>query len=380
MSMITVVTENVPPRLRGRLAIWLLEVRAGVYIGDVSRRIREMIWEQITELAEDGNVVMAWAINTESGFDFQTLSTCLNIIVTALADMGGSIYNVNLEYRSENKITPNLNPERMKLDLGYVNKILGLNLTEEETGTLLSRMGFGYEDKNVLIPAYRADILHQIDLVEDIAIAYGYENFEEEIPNVATIGEENKFSKFAKKIKENLIGVRLIEVKNYHLMMQEDLGEKMNLENKAIPLKEAVGEHNHLRNSILASLMKNLSENQHHEYPQNIFEIGRVFTPADNETGVKETENLGIVLCHEKTDFTEIRQILEVLLSSLGLEFKVREIEHPSFISGRVGEIIVNEQKVGIIGELNPQVIINWDFMMPVVGLELDLEKVFSLL
>ncbi len=72
MSMITIVTENVPPRLRGRLAVWLLEVRAGVYIGNVSRRIREMIWQQITELAEDGNVVMAWATNTESGYDFQT--------------------------------------------------------------------------------------------------------------------------------------------------------------------------------------------------------------------------------------------------------------------------------------------------------------------
>lgn len=72
MSMITVVTENVPPRLRGRLAIWLLEVRGGVYVGDVSKRVREMIWQQITELAEEGNVVMAWATNTESGFDFQT--------------------------------------------------------------------------------------------------------------------------------------------------------------------------------------------------------------------------------------------------------------------------------------------------------------------
>jgi len=72
MSMLVVVTENVPPRLRGRLAVWLLEIRAGVYVGNVSRRIREMIWEQVTALAEDGNVAMAWATNTESGFDFQT--------------------------------------------------------------------------------------------------------------------------------------------------------------------------------------------------------------------------------------------------------------------------------------------------------------------
>jgi len=72
MSMLVVVTENVPPRLRGRLAIWLLEIRAGVYVGEVSRRIREMIWEQISLLTETGNVAMAWATNTESGFDFQT--------------------------------------------------------------------------------------------------------------------------------------------------------------------------------------------------------------------------------------------------------------------------------------------------------------------
>ncbi|OIN06647.1 type I-E CRISPR-associated endoribonuclease Cas2e [Oceanisphaera psychrotolerans] len=72
MSMLVVVTENVPARLRGRLAVWLLEIRAGVYVGDVSRRIREMIWEQVSKLAEQGNVVMAWATNTESGFEFQT--------------------------------------------------------------------------------------------------------------------------------------------------------------------------------------------------------------------------------------------------------------------------------------------------------------------
>ena len=71
--MLVIVVENVPPRLRGRLAIWLLEVRAGVYVGNISRRIREMIWEQIEKGLEDGNVVMVWSTNTESGFDFMTL-------------------------------------------------------------------------------------------------------------------------------------------------------------------------------------------------------------------------------------------------------------------------------------------------------------------
>ncbi|HDK5964914.1 TPA: type I-E CRISPR-associated endoribonuclease Cas2 [Klebsiella pneumoniae] len=81
MSMLMVVTENVPPRLRGRLAIWLLEIRAGVYVGDTSKRIREMIWQQVIQLSDGGNVVMAWAINSESGFEFQTWGENLRIPV-----------------------------------------------------------------------------------------------------------------------------------------------------------------------------------------------------------------------------------------------------------------------------------------------------------
>lgn len=72
MAMLVVITEQVPPRLRGRLAVWLLEIRAGVYVGDASRKVREMIWQQVTALSDEGNVVMAWATNNESGFDFQT--------------------------------------------------------------------------------------------------------------------------------------------------------------------------------------------------------------------------------------------------------------------------------------------------------------------
>ncbi|MBT1070739.1 type I-E CRISPR-associated endoribonuclease Cas2e [Pelotalea chapellei] len=71
--MLVIVVENVPPRLRGRLGLWLVEVRAGVYVGDVSRRVRAMIWDNIEEGLGEGNAVMAWSTNTESGFDFMTL-------------------------------------------------------------------------------------------------------------------------------------------------------------------------------------------------------------------------------------------------------------------------------------------------------------------
>jgi CRISPR-associated protein Cas2 len=71
--MLVIVVENVPPRLRGRLALWLLEVRAGVYVGEYSRRVQEMLWQQVAAGIEDGNAVMIWSTSTESGFDFLTL-------------------------------------------------------------------------------------------------------------------------------------------------------------------------------------------------------------------------------------------------------------------------------------------------------------------
>ncbi len=73
MSMLVIASETIPARLRGRLAVWLLQIRAGIYIGNVSAKVREMIWEQCETFCEDGNIVMAWQTNTESGFDFQTL-------------------------------------------------------------------------------------------------------------------------------------------------------------------------------------------------------------------------------------------------------------------------------------------------------------------
>lgn len=315
-----------------------------------------------------------------SGFDFNVLSRCLNIIVTALADMGGEIYSLNLEYEDKKEVTPNLTPSKMKLDLKYINQRLGLKLKEKETVELLAKMGFGFAEGEVLIPAYRADILHQVDLIEDVAIAYGYENFVEEIPNVSTIGEEDEFEKFAGKIREILIGLRLLEVKNYHLMTADELNMKMNKEEKIVPLKNSLGDYNHLRNRMLASLLKNLQENQHHEYPQNLFEIGRTFNFGESETGVIEKDHLGIVLCHEKTGYTELRQVLDVLMSALGLKYVVKESSRPSFIPGRIGEIVVNDEKIGIIGEVHPQVLANWDLTVPVVGLELNLEKVFELI
>ncbi|MBI4152587.1 phenylalanine--tRNA ligase subunit beta [Candidatus Woesearchaeota archaeon] len=316
-----------------------------------------------------------------TGTDLRNVEVALNMITTALADMGGKIYSVEVVYTDKMVITPKLQPKKMPVDLPYINRLLGLSLKDTEIAALFERMGYGWENGSVLIPAYRADILHQVDLAEDIAIAYGYENFKETIPNVATIGEEDPLEIFTRKLREVLVGLQMLEAKNYHLSTKEDLVEKMQIrENTALRLKNALGEHNLLRNWIIPNLLHVLTDNQHHEYPQNLFEIGRTFVANQKtETGIEEKEHLAVMLCHEKVDFTEIRQILDTLFSALGLDYAVNETEHPSFICGRIGIIFCQNHELGLIGELAPSVLASWGLLMPAVGFELDIEKLFEI-
>ena len=301
-----------------------------------------------------------------SGFDFQTLKVCLNIIVTALADMGGEIHSMELFYPKHKEITPDLSPRKISLNVDYANKILGLKLSEDEIKKYLERMGYGYKSKSVLIPCYRADILHPIDIVEDIAIAYGYENFRSEIPNISTIAKENDIEIFKRKIREILIGLGLLETSSYSIVSKEQL-KKTKINNATELLNPINKEFNALRPSLLPSLLQILSENQHNEYPQKIFEINMVF-------GDKENNSLAIAVSHEKANFTEAKQILDALFSSLNINYELEEESNPIFIAGRSGEILIKNKPIGILGEVHPEVLTDFNCQMPVSLIEISLE------
>lgn len=304
-----------------------------------------------------------------SGFDNNTLSKCLNIIITSLADMNGIIYEVTLE-GSTSRISPDLQPTEISLDIPYANKILGLQLKEQEIKQLLERMGYGYEKKKVLVPSYRADILHQIDIIEDIAIAYGYENFQETIPNVATIGQESKQSLLNSKITEVLTGFGLLECNTVSLSNEQDLNRKMNLKNQLVEVESPVNtEYNILRNSMIPTLLKVLSENKHHEYPQNLFEIGKIFDD------VQDKDSLGITITE---NFTKIKQTFEAVAAAFAWKYEIIATEHPSFIPGRVGKILVDGKELGVLGELHPEVLEHWNIETTISALELDVDAILK--
>ena len=317
-----------------------------------------------------------------SGFNQEYLNKTLNMIVTTFADLGGQIYAMEIQDKSKT-ISPNLESEKFPFEINNINKTLGLKLSEKEIISLLAKMGIGHESKKdtnvALIPSYRTDILHEIDLSEEIAIAYGYDKFIPEIPEISTIGQEDNLAILKRKISEMLAGLNLLEISTYHLSTKEKQFKNLNykeFKQDLIEVEDSKTENNILRNSLLAQSIAILSENSDAEYPQKIFELGKVFEhdKEGSETGIKETEKLCISLCYEKANFTELKQILDYLTRMLDLKYEIKETTHPCFIEGRTGEIIINNKPIGILGEVKPIVLKNNKIKMPVSSLEISLD------
>ncbi len=314
-----------------------------------------------------------------SGHDQEVLEKCLNILVTIFAEMDGEIYQMNIKSKPS-KITPNFKTEKMKISLQNTNKLLGITLTEKQLKQNLEKMGHNYSKFEVEIAPWRTDILHEVDLIEDIAIAYGYERFEPEIPKIATIGEEDFKEKIKRKIAEILIGLKFLEVSNYHLISKEEQIEKMGLnekkEKQILEIIDSKTENNTLRKNLSSYILKTFSKNSDSEYPQKIFELGRVFKDSKE---ISEKENLSIGIC--PGNFTEIKQVLEYLENSLDIKFETKESENPSahLIPGRTTEIFFENEKIGEFGEVHPKILKNWKIKMPVSILEIELENLFEI-
>ncbi len=326
-----------------------------------------------------------------SGFDYGFLRKMLNMIVAALADMGGKIYGMRLEYKHRNLgygsshmtymfQSPDMQPEKMKYDLAYINRIVGLELSKKEFETLVKRMGYGMQGEVLLVPSYRADVLHMIDIAEDVAIAYGYDKLKPVIPKVATIGNESQLEVFKQKLADIMIGAGYHEVKTYSLLNKDDQGRKMNKDDEVVKIKSSVSEeYNSLRAWMIPSLMKVLEGNKHHPYPQQVFDAGTVFSYDDKqETKVGEKIRLGVVSCHEDANFTEAKQILDIIMNAIGIGYGIEQAEHSSFIPGRVGRISVKGKKVGYVGEIAPNVLSAFGIEFPVAALELNVGELFE--
>lgn len=320
-----------------------------------------------------------------SGFDLKFLSPALNVMVSALADRGGEIETVRVVYPERTTETPDLEPRKFEIDLDYLNRVSGLNLTMEKACRLLNRARYDAKPSGkkikVLYPAYRQDIMHQRDVIEDAIISYGYNNIEPVIPRLVTTGKQNPVETFSNKTSELLTGLGLQEILSYILTNKKHLFENMNLkEGRVVEIENIVSANwSIFRSWLLPSLLEFLSRNKHVEYPQKVFEIGDVVNlDSRGETGTKDTRKLAVALTDNEIGYEEISSILDSLLRGIGINYKLRKIIHPSFIKGRAAGILVNGREIGVIGEINPFVLEKWELDKPAVAFEIELEKLMG--
>ena len=311
-----------------------------------------------------------------TGTEKMAVENALNIIATAFAERGGKLEKVKI-IDEERRVTPNLIPEEREVDINYASKILGMDVKKYAVKSL-QKMGYdAFMDGDMVkvkIPPWRVDILHAIDLVEDMAIGYGYEKFQPKLPEEMTFGKGVSF----RKLHDILLGLGFIEVVTLSLSNKEDQFQKMNVREKEIVEIEnpVTTKHSCLRLSLLPSLLEILSKNKHNELPQAIYEIGEV-VDIQNKMA-KNFVYLAGVKISAKTGFTECKSLVEAIMRNLGIDATIKEKKHDSFIEGRCASIWYDGE-IGYFGELHPMVIINFELEHPIIAFEMNVEKLLSL-
>jgi len=321
-----------------------------------------------------------------TGTSYETvLDTLINVTV-ALADRGGKIHSAVIHYPymgMADDVTPNLDVDTFSLDVSYVQKIIGLKLSASEIKSLLEKSRYGiaeFSERKIVVkvPCYRVDVLHPIDIVEDIAIAYDYNKIPPEWPQLATVGGLSHETSFRDLVREIMVGLGFQEVLTYIMSNPETLFVKMNLKpSRVVELANPkITSMTCLRNWLLPGLMELLSHNVHVDYPQRIFEVGYcIIHDEKRENKTRDVEKLACVNIHSNANFTEAKSQLDALLSNLGIKYHLEETTHESFIDGRTGKIMLSKDEAGIIGEIHPQVLQNWGLENPATAFEISMDQ-----
>jgi phenylalanyl-tRNA synthetase beta chain len=335
----------------------------------------------------NGNITKVNANNTNlfievTGNNRKTVEDILAILAITLYDAGFELQNVTINNFDGDTYTPKMDVSYIDVDASYVNVLLGLESEVNEIIRYLKKSRLDAKEtkqKKIIeccIPRYRIDILNYVDIAEEVAIGYGIYNLKPTIPLTALVGQKDLTSTRINIIRNTMVGLQILEIVNFSLVskkIQYELPGIDQPDNLASVRATKSSEHEVLRDMLLPSLLKSLSRNVHEEYPQKLFEIGKTFEWSKN---INEYWSLGAVVAHNTADYTEVKSIMHTLLKlSFGKSVTTKVATHPIFINGRCANIIVDEESVGIIGEITPFAIDNFKVRVPVAAFELNISK-----
>ena len=335
---------------------------------------------ELTKLKEDTQNIIV----DVTGTDERAVNQALNIICSSFAEVGGQIKSMEVKYSDKTITTPDLTPQEMNVHVDTANELIGgTNLTAEDIKELLLKARFGSEiiDDNevkAIIPAYRVDILHEVDIVENIAVQYHINDVVAALPDINTVAYENDWFKAESTIREVMVALGFQEVMSLMLTNEEAHYEKMNQEEKPhVQVARPITiDRTMIRTSLMNSLMEFLEDNTHEDLPQKIFEIGDVlYLDEAKENKTVSSKKLAALVCHSTANFTEIKSIVTSVLSNLGYTMEITDSENKTFIAGRAADVVGEAQKgtiQGFFGEVSPEVITNFTLDYPVIGFEIE--------
>jgi phenylalanyl-tRNA synthetase beta chain len=241
----------------------------------------------------------------------------------------------------------------------------------------------GTEGIRAYPPEYRNDFLHAVDVAEDVMIGRSLNSFKPQRPTDSTIGRLLPITLFSRQVKEILIGMGYQEMIYNYLGSHKDLIDNMrpadskNQPEKIIHIFNPMTEnYEYVRDSVIASLMASESISSRSVYPHKIFEVGKIAYLDQNENNKSSTRQYAGIL-HAGTDanFNTAAGELQTLFYYLALEYEVEESDDPRFIPGRAASILYQGKKIGVFGEIHPEVLENWGITIPVTAGEVDLDS-----
>lgn len=312
-----------------------------------------------------------------TGNDRKAVKGALDIVVTALAERGGKIRSVRME-GNENCLSPDLEPVRRSFSSSQCQKFLGVDIGNAGVVAALEKMGMDAsadgDRVDVLIPTTRLDIMHDVDVFEDVAIGYGFEKFGGPYDLSQTSGRLLGGTSFSDSIKEIMTGLGYTEVMTLTLSNANDefaLSGLPEIENVRI-LNPITEDHTCLRSYLMPSLMRILRHNKHRDLPQKIFEIGYVVKGGENVL------HLCAMATASKVSFTEIKSVTEAVLRETSTKYEIKVSKLPAFIDGRGASVYVEGEDIGFFGEVSPKVVVDYDVTHPVMMVELDVGALIS--
>jgi phenylalanyl-tRNA synthetase beta chain len=305
----------------------------------------------------------------------------LAVVATTLSEAGGRLGTVEIKHPGKPRLTPDLTPTELPLDQNLVKATLGMDLTKQEILNSLAKSCLGVKGKKAQCPRYRIDLLHPVDIAEEVALGYGIDRIGPLYPPSKHPGLFNTFEEFLDSVATIMAGSGMIELMTFELTDEKSLYSKFGRSSSdRITVKNPRSiEHSALRDALLPTLMAALSGNVKSDYPQRVFEVGRVF--ARTKEGVSESWHLGCLVAHSHSSYTEAKMYLESACRTMvGREVKTPVGEHWAFAPGRCGKVSLGDAQLGLVGEVKPESIEAFGLGVPVSGFEVNLTQLFELL